>query len=442
MPSRSVRLETRPIEPTDILTMATFEITIDDEKIQELLQGDRGMAALLEPILNQILQAEMTDHLSAGPEERTDDRQGYRNGSYERQLTTRVGTLELEVPRDRKGEFQTALFQRYQRSEKALVLALMQMVVQGVSTRRVKEITTELCGRQFSKSTVSRLTGELDEQVKAWSSRSLQEKSYPFLVLDAMHLKVRRQGARPSRWPRSTTVMLAVGINEAGQREILGLETAFGETAEGWRRFIGQLKSRGLSGVEVATSDAHEGLVQALREGFPGLIWQRCQAHFRRNVIDQTPSSYRDRMHQMLDQLLEASSQSDMQRRFEDISGEIEEKAPAALEVLTGGLFDATAVLALPGKYRRRLRTTNMVERFIQEIRRREKVIRIFPNIDSVERLVGALCAETHEDGNLGFPRSTGRRYLTMDAFFEWKAAHQTRELEAEEPTATAPVAA
>jgi len=431
MPSRSVRLETRPIEPTDILTMATFEITIDDEKIQELLQGDRGMAALLEPILNQILQAEMTDHLGAEPGERTDERQGYRNGSYERQLTTRVGTLELEVPRDRDGEFQTTLFQRYQRSEKALVLALMQMVVQGVSTRRVKEITTELCGREFSKSTVSRLTGELDEQVEAWSSRSLEESSYPFLLLDAMHLKVRRQGA-----VRSTTVMLAVGINEAGQREILGLETAFSETGEGWRRFIGQLKRRGLSGVEVATSDAHDGLVQALREAFPGLIWQRCQAHFRRNVIDQTPSGYRDRMHQILDQLLEASSQRDMQRRFEDISGEIKEKAPGALEVLTGGLFDATAVLALPGKYRRRLRTTNMLERFIEEIRRREKVIRIFPNLGSVERLVGALCAETHEEW------STGRRYLTMDAFFEWKATHQTRELEAEEPTEPAPVAA
>ena len=410
--------------------MATFEITIDDEKIQELLHGDRGMAALLEPILNQILQAEMTDHLGAEPGERTDERQGYRNGSYERQLTTRVGTLELEVPRDREGEFQTALFQRYQRSEKALVLALMQMVVQGVSTRRVKEITTELCGREFSKSTVSRLTGELDEQVEAWSSRSLEEQSYPFLVLDAMHLKVRRQGA-----VRSTTVMLAVGINEAGQREILGLETAFGETIEGWRRFIGQLKRRGLSGVEVATSDAHDGLVQALREAFPGLIWQRCQAHFRRNVIDQTPSGYRDRMHQILDQLLAASSQRDMQRRFEEVSGEIEEKAPAALEVLTSGLFDATAVLALPGKYRRRLRTTNMVERFIEEIRRREKVIRIFPNLGSVERLVGALCAETHEEW------STGRRYLKMDDFFEWKELHH-RDPETEETTETAPVAA
>ncbi|MCS4034550.1 transposase-like protein [Salinibacter ruber] len=404
---------------------------IDDEKIQELLHGDRGMAALLEPILNQILQAEMTDHLGASPEERTDDRQGYRNGSYQRKLTTRVGTLELEVPRDREGEFQTALFQRYQRSEKALVLALMQMVVQGVSTRRVKEITTELCGREFSKSTVSRLSKDLDKQVEAWASRSLEEQSYPFLVLDAMHLKVRRQGA-----VRSTTVMLAVGINEAGQREILGLETAFGETEEGWRRFIGQLKHRGLSGVEVATSDAHDGLVQALREAFPGLIWQRCQAHFRRNVLDQTPSGYRDRMHQILDQLLEASSQSDMQRRFEDISEEIEEKAPAALGVLEDGLFDATAVLSLPGKYRRRLRTTNMVERFIEEIRRREKVIRIFPNIDSTYRLVGALCAETHEEW------STGRRYLKMEEFFRWQAEQQTGKPDSEELSEPAAVVA
>jgi transposase-like protein len=156
---------------------------IDDEKTQELLQGDRGMTALLEPILNQILQAEMTDHLGAKPGERTDERQGYRNGSYQRQLTTRVGRIELEVPRDRNGEFQTALFQQYQRSEKALVLALMQMIVQGVSTRRVKEITTELCGREFSNWAAPRLSKDLDEQVEAWASRSLEEQSYPFGVL-------------------------------------------------------------------------------------------------------------------------------------------------------------------------------------------------------------------------------------------------------------------
>ena len=147
--------------------MATIEIEIDEQKIQQLLRGDRGMAVLLEPILNQILQAEMTEHLKATPGEQTDDRRGYRNGTYERKLTTRAHAIELEVPRDREGTFQTALLQRYQRSEKALVLTLMQMVVQGVSTRRVKDITTELCGREFSSSTVSRLAGELDEQVQA-----------------------------------------------------------------------------------------------------------------------------------------------------------------------------------------------------------------------------------------------------------------------------------
>jgi putative transposase len=392
--------------------MATIELTIDDEKIQEMLRGDRGMAVLLEPILNQILQAEMTEHLKAEPGEQTDDRQGYRNGTYERKLTTRVGTIELEVPRDRDGTFQTALFQRYQRSEKALVLTLMKMVVQGVSTDRVKEITTELCGREFSKSTVSRLSKDLEEQVQAWAERPLDQE-YPFLMLDAMQLKVRRQKA-----VRSTTVMLAVGISEDGRREILGLEMALSETEEGWRRFIRHLKERGLSGVELATSDAHEGLKQALQEAFPGLIWQRCQSHFRRNVLDQTPSGYRDQMHEVLDQILEASSQKKARTRLDDLREQLEEKAPSALDTLEEGFYEATAVLALPEKYRKRLRTTNMLERFIQEIRRREKVIRIFPNMDSAYRLIGALCAEAHEEW------STGRRYLNMDKYFEWKADH------------------
>jgi transposase-like protein len=392
--------------------MATIEITVDDEKIQDLLQSDQGMAALLEPILNQLLQAEMTEHLGAEPGERTTERRGWRNGSYRRRLTTRVGTLQLEVPRDRQGTFQTSLFERYQRSEKALVLALMQMVVQGVSTRRVKKITTELCGREFSRQTVSRLAEGLDEQVAAWAERPLGARDYPFLVLDAMQVKVRRQGA-----VRATTVLLAVGISEAGYREILGLDVAFGETGEAWRRFIGQLKARGLSGVEVATSDAHGGLRQALEAAFPGLIWQRCQAHFRRNVLDRTPTGLRDRMHGLLDRILTAPSPERAREAFGEACAELEGAADRALEVLESGWEEATAILALPSKYRRRLRTTNMLERFIEEIRRREKVVRIFPSGDSAYRLIGALCAERHEEW------STGRRYLTMDAFFEWKAS-------------------
>jgi len=370
--------------------MATFEITTRDEKIQDLLQRDRGMAALLQPILNQLLQAEMTEHLRAEPGERTDQRCGWRNGSYKRRLTTRVGRLELEVPRDREGTFQTSLFERYQHVqkflhvEKALALALMQMVnvdlmrsTQGVSTRRVKKITTELCGREFSRQTVSRLAEGLDEQVAAWAERPLGAGDYPFLVLDAMQMgddtspKVRRQGA-----VRSTAVLLAVGISEAGQREILGLDVALGETGEAWRRFIGQLKARGLSGVvaqkflRMATSDAHGGLRQALEAAFPGLIWQRCHTeeflgvHFWRNVLDRTPTGLRDRMHGLLDRILTAPSPERAREAFGEACAELEGAADRALKVLESGWEEATAILALPSKYRRRLRTTNMLERF------------------------------------------------------------------------------
>lgn len=399
-----------PVTPKpNILTMANIQFTISDKKIQEMLFGDRGIEVLMEEVINQLLQAEMTEHLRAAPGEQTDRRTGYRNGSYERRLTTRVGTLELEVPRDREGTFQTKLFERYQRNEKALVLALMQMVVQGVSTRKVKKITDQLCGRRFSRQTVSNLAKRLDEQVTAWAERELK-KAYPFLIVDALQVKVRRQAA-----VRSTTALIVVGISEDGYREILGLEVTFGETGAAWKRLFEELKERGLSGVEVVTSDAHEGLRDAIAERFPGSIWQRCQAHFRRNVIDQTPRACRDKMHQILDQVLKAKNPTQARKAFDDAYGELSEEAPDALEVLENGWEEATAVLALPTKYRRRLRTTNMLERFIEEIRRREKVIRIFPNRASTYRLIGALCAEQHDEW------STGRKYLKMDEYFQWK---------------------
>jgi transposase-like protein len=333
--------------------MADLQFTLDEEQIQEALFGDRGMAVLMESVLNQVLQSETTDHLGAAAGERTGERSGYRNGSYERELTTRArGRLELEVPRDREGTFSTALFARYQRSEKALVLSLMQMVVQGVSTRRVKKITDQLCGRRFSKSTVSELAKKLDGQVAAWAERELGE--CPFLICDALpRVKVRRQGA-----VRSTTVLLAVGVTEEGQREILGLEVALGETQAAWKRLLGQLRDRGLSGVEVATSDAHDGLRQAIEEHFPGVIWQRCQAHFRRNVMNQAPAKLKGEVQDVLDDVLEASSPAKARAAFGRAETALEGKVDAALAVLAGGWEAATVVLALPAKYRRRLRTS------------------------------------------------------------------------------------
>ena len=402
--------------------MPQIQVSFDEDTLRKVLLGDKGAEVLLEKVMNEVLQAEMTEHLGAEPGEHTDDRRGYRNGSYERELTTRIGSLKLEVPRDRDGTFQTKLFERYQRSEKALVTTLMQMVLQGISTRRVKKITTELCGREFSRQTVSNLTERLDDQVQAWAGRPLEEE-YPFLLADAMQLNIRHHEA-----VRSAMALIVIGISEDGYREILGLKTHLRETAESWKELLQELKDRGLKRVELATSDAHEGLESALREAFPGCIWQRCQSHFRRNVLDKTPSDYQDRMHEVLDQILEAGSQWEPQSRLEEVPGELEEEAESALEVLEEGIFDATAAEALPGKYRERLRTTNMLERLIQEIRRREKVICIFPNKASAQRLVGALLAEKHEEW------STRRRYLTMEEFYEWRAGQPDKDADDLQP--------
>jgi transposase-like protein len=327
----------------------------------------------------------------------------------------------------------------------------MEMVVQGVSTRRVKKITTGPSGRRFTKSTVSRLTKDLDEQVEAWAERPL-EKDYPFVLFDAMHIKVRRQGA-----VRSTAILIAVGITEDGQREILGFHPAFQENGGAWKTFIGGLKERGLSGVEHVTSDAHEGLTEAIQEQLPGSIWTRCHAHFRRNVLDKTPEKHFEAMQALLDEVLKADSQPEAFRAFEEtLAGErtrvvetsegetidtykqLREEATSALDILKKGLEETTAVLALPGKYRRRLRTTNMIERLIEELRRREKVVRIFPNIDSAWRLLGALLSEYHEEW------STGRKYLSMDEYDRWKRQTSRSEstteqaLESNEPRAVA----
>ena len=396
--------------------MATVEVNLTEEELQALMQGDRGLRELMTSAYNEVLEAEMTEHLGAEPNERTEEREGYRNGHYTRSLVTRVGPLTLRVPRARDGSFSTKIFAHYQRSEKALVLGLMEMMVNGVSTRKVKRITEELCGREFSKSTVSRLAKGLDEQVEAWNERPLEGR-YPFVLVDAMHIKVRRQGA-----VRSTSALIAVGVNEEGYREILGLRIANSETEQGWLETFRWLKGRGLEGVELVVSDAHEGLVEALRRCFQGATWQRCQTHFRRNILDRTPAEWKEAMAEGLDRVFEAEDPATAREHFEELAEKLEGEADAALDTLEAGLEDAIAVLRLPDKYRRRLRTTNTLERLIQELRRREKVIRIFPNDESAWRLLGAFLAETHEDW------STGRRYFRMDDYFNWRRQQQAAE--------------
>ena len=253
-------------------------------RLEALMAQDRDLLkALVKEALDQLLQAEMTEFLGAGPGERNAARSGYRAGYYERGLITRVGKIELRVPRDRSGEFSTALFERFQRSEKALVSALVEMYVQGVSTRKVKAITEELCGHSFAASTISAINKGLDEGLTKFAHRRLAE-NYPYLILDARYEKVREDAIIQSQ-----AVLIAIGINWEGQRQVLGVELANRESQSSWREFLLALKQRGLSGVELVVTDDHAGLRKALGEILPEAAWQRCYVHFLRNALDYLP---------------------------------------------------------------------------------------------------------------------------------------------------------
>lgn len=259
--------------------------TTTREQLLALLQDDDALRGLLQTTVQEVLEAEMDEALGAGKGERTGERRGYRSGYYGRKLTTRVGTLELRVPQDRGGLFRTEVFTRYQRSEKALLLALAEMYVQGVSTRKVRAVTEELCGHGFSASSVSAVTVQLDAELERFMHRPLTE-DYAYLILDARYERVREAGVI-----RSRAVLVALGIDWEGRRQVLAVELANRESTTAWRDFLIALKQRGLSGVHLVVTDDHEGLKKAVAEVLPTVLWQRCYVHFLRNALDHLPRS-------------------------------------------------------------------------------------------------------------------------------------------------------
>ena len=402
--------------------MAQFNITITEELLHGLFLSngkDEAFSKLLEEIFNQVLLAQSTEQLGAEPYERTEGRTAYRNGTRERQLTTRIGTLTLRIPRHRNGQFSTELFMRYQRSEQALVLAMMEMVINGVSTRKIESITEELCGKKFSKSTISTLCKNLDPMVNAFRTRPLKSH-YPFLMVDAIYVKVRENKRIQSRG-----LLIAIGINEEGHREVIGFQLANSESENSWGEFFGSLKERGLKDVRVVTSDDHKGLVNAVRKHFQGASWQRCQTHFSRNMLDHAPKALQPEIKEDLRRLYESVDLESARKVRDQIIAKYEARAPKATNLLDEAFDDITAVLALPLRYRKRLRTTNGVERLNEEIRRRERVIRIFPNEPSVIRLMGALLMEQDEKWQ------TGRKYFDMELYY-----HTVRDNDSEDDTA------
>lgn len=390
--------------------MTQYQLTLDSETVQRLFTGDGQLGRLVEAVLNQALNAQVTEQLQAAPYERGEQRQGYRNGYKPRQLTTRVGALTELVPQVRDGQFSTELFARYQRSEQALVLTLMEMVVNGVSTRKVARITEELCGTSFAKSTVSDLCKSLDPLVSAWNERDLSAQRFPFVLVDALVVKVREDGR-----VRAVSALVATGVNAQGYREVLGLRIGDGESERTWQNFFTWLKGRGLSGVDLVVSDYHGGLVKAVQVQFQGATWQRCQTHLSANIADVTPRALQEEVHARLRPIFMAPDETTARTLLASFVADYQTKAAAAVATLERGFDDAIAILALPAPYRVRLRTTNGVERLNEEIRRRERVIRIFPNRESVVRLLGALLLEQDEVW------TTGKRYFDMTAYWLWR---------------------
>lgn len=384
--------------------MAERNGTGSEALVQAVLTDDPGfLRRFVEQTLQQILEAEMTAHLGAAPYERTESRTGQRNGYKPRQMHTRVGTLELRVPQDRAGTFSTQLFARYQRTEKALVLALMEMYLAGVSTRKVTEITETLCGTSFSKSQVSRLTGDLDAELAAWRNRPLTDHRYPYLVVDARYEHVREGGRVMSQG-----VLIVSGIRDDGKRELLAVDVADTESEATYREVFRSLKGRGLTGVQLVTSDDHAGLRAAIERYFQGAGWQRCQVHYTRNLLGMVGASKRKGLAADLRSLFTATTPIQARAMAGQLADKWRGTHPAVARSLEEESEACFACLAFPLAHQPRIRTTNGMERLNQELKRRTRVIRIFPNRAACLRLVTALCVEQSEEWE------SGRQYLDL----------------------------
>lgn len=382
---------------------ATAEVT------KMLLEEPDPIRAIVKQTLQQLLECEMDEALGARNGERCEERMGYRSGYYGRSLVTRVGKLELRIPQDRQGRFRTELFERYQRSEKALVAALAEMYVQGVSTRKVKAITEELCGHSFSASSISTITKTLDEQLEAFAQRQLEE-DYPYLIVDARYERVRIDGAI-----RSQAVLIAIGINWDGRRCILGVELANKESQSSWKQFLLRLRERGLRGVDLVVSDDHAGLRAAIREVLPEAPWQRCYVHFLRNALDHLPRRRDDDCLRELRWLYDRRDATEARRDLSSWLLKWQDKYPKLCDWVETNIEETLTFYRLPAQHHKHLKSTNMLERLNEEIKRRTHVVRIFPNEASCLRLVRALAVEMHENW------IEATRYLNMDLLREHK---------------------
>lgn len=373
--------------------MAQINLTLNQGEILQLMLNDREGAfkKLLQEALNAVMKAESTEQLNAAPYERTEERADSRNGYRERCLNTRIGSITLNVPRHRNSSFETTVFDEYTRSETALIASMMEMVVNGVSTGKVSKVVETLCGTKFSKSTVSNICKELDKKVNEFLTSSITGE-YPFLTVDATYFKVREDHRIISK-----AFMVAYAVNSKGMREVIGFGVYPNESKETWRDFFLSLKNRGLSGVKMITSDSHEGIKYAISQVFPEVPWQRCQVHFTRNIIDKAPKKYQAGLRTELREMFTCETIEQARKRRDEILCDYRDLAEKSMECLECGFEDAMTVMIFSENTRKTLRSSNHIERLNRELKRRSNVIGIFPNSDSLLRLMGSVIIERNE---------------------------------------------
>lgn len=388
--------------------MTQLNLNLNLEEIEEaVLNSDMSntIKSLVILTLNQYMEKERDEYLQAEAYERNEARVTQRNGYYDRDYMLAIGKIKLKVPRTRDGKFSPTLFERYQRTDRAFILSMIEMVLQGVSTRRVTKIVEELVGQSVSASFVSSLTKKLDPVVKEWANRSLEHRTYAFLHVDAMYIKVRE-----ARKIISKAVYIAVGLTKDGKTEIVGFKVSPVESAVAWKEFFRELQARGLNQPELVISDAHEGLKKAIAECFLGTGWQRCLFHFTRNVFSKLPKKGTEAFRRKVLAIFKEDTLEGAKQKYEALQDEYSdvEKYEKAMVTLEEGFDEVTQYYRFKVLLHQYIRTTNRVENINLQIRRREKVIRIFPNHESATRLIGAILMDLDE----AFRNKLGRFHL------------------------------
>jgi len=365
--------------------------------LQEVFSSKEGFKQLVETIVNAAMRSEVAEQLGAEHHERSAGRTGYRNGAKPRGLATRVGSLELSVPQVRGCEpYHPSMFARFQRSERALLVACAEMYFQGVSTRKVREVLEEMCGMEISSATVSRVAGEVDEKLAVFRSRRLDLTEYPYLKIDARYEKVRIAGHVVSQ-----AVLVVMGYTSHGRREILDWKVSDSESEGTWGDILSGLKGRGLRGVKLIVSDAHKGIRAAIGKYFQGAAWQRCTVHFKRELIKKV--SYKAAKELMADAawVFAPDEAKECLERGEDMAARWEKRYPKVSKMLREGLEDCLAVYQFPKTHRARLSSTNVLERLMKRLKARTRTVGVFASASSCERLIGAMLLEVHEEWSL-----------------------------------------